>query len=182
MKKKNIIASSLIGLLSSAFALLGMVGVCGFPLLAAFLAWFGIGASQLSVLSKYQSLFTAAAIVALLYGFYALYFKHKTGNKSSACGLSSGGNETACGSASAQSGRFAKIMLWMATLALTATFFMDDNANTAAGENQNGATECPSGTTIGAGSPNSSCSSMPAVKAQEPPETCSEAPAPCAAP
>lgn len=166
MKKKNIVTSSVIGILSSALAVLGMVGVCGFPLLAAFLAWFGIGASQLSFLSEYQALFTATAIIALLYGFYTLYFKKTAGN--SACAgnvdMENGGT---CGSASSKSNKLAKAMLWIAALAVTGTFFMDGNATNSTAANSGCGFGGSTGTVIELAPSNFPCSIDTAASASD---------------
>jgi len=157
MKKKNIVTSSIIGLLSSALAVLGMVGVCGFPLLAAFLAWFGIGASQLSFLSEYQSLFTATAIIALLYGFYTLYFKKSAGNSSACCGNDEIDNRTSCRNVSTHSNKLAKAMLWIAALAVIGTFFMDSNARNPTPVNSSCSSNGTTGAVIELAPSNSPC-------------------------
>ncbi|GAF04349.1 hypothetical protein [Saccharicrinis fermentans] len=127
MKKKNTTPSVIIGLLSSLFAFLGMISVCGFPLLAAFLAWFGIGASQLGILSEYQPIFMTIAIIALLYGFYTIYFKKA--HASTNCGKTNVQTETSCNSAPLKSRWVAKAMLWIAALAIVSTYFMNTNTN-----------------------------------------------------
>lgn len=134
MNKKNLVTTSAVGLLSSALAFLGIISCCGFPLIAAFLAWFGIGASQLSFLSKYQYLFTGIAIIALLYGFYTIYFKkEKESNSAGCCSVEVKENtgETNCCTPSKKSSLFAKVMLWIGVVAVATTFFMDnENVNT----------------------------------------------------
>ena len=47
------------------------------PIAAGILAWLGIGASQLSFFAEYRPLFIGIAIVALLFGFWQVYFKKK---------------------------------------------------------------------------------------------------------
>ncbi len=128
MNKKKLVTTSLVGLLSSVLAFLGIIGCCGFPLLAAFLAWFGIGASQLSFFSEYQHLFTGIAIVALIYGFYTVYFKQTSSENTNDCCTAEGqidGDELSCCTPSKGSGKVAKIMLWIGVVAVLSTFFMD---------------------------------------------------------
>jgi len=129
MKKKNLVTSSIIGLLSSALAFLGVVSVCGFPLLAAFLAWFGIGASHLEALSEYQSLFTGVAVLALCYGFYTVYFKQRQGCASAGCQDEGASPESSCSPSSGRSRGLAKLMLWVAAIAILATFFVGQEAD-----------------------------------------------------
>lgn len=50
---------------------------CGLPILAGVLAWLGIGASQLEFFARYQIWFIAIAVIALLFGFYQLYFRER---------------------------------------------------------------------------------------------------------
>jgi len=137
MKKKNVVTSSIIGLISSALAFLGMISVCGFPLIAAFLAWFGIGASHLDFLSQYKSLFTATAIIALLYGFYTIYFKNKTDTSASGCCKPSNNNKLNCGNSSPKSNNLAKTMLWIAAFVVVGTFFMNNDKKDSTAINQN---------------------------------------------
>jgi len=136
MKKKNNVTGSIIGLLSSILAFLGMISCCGFPLIAAFLAWFGIGASQLNFLSEYQSLFSIIAIIALLYGFYTIYFKNAKTNNSSDCCDTTPADESAapsCGSRSKTSNGLAKGMLWVAAVAVVASFAIKKDVNSIEG-------------------------------------------------
>jgi general stress protein CsbA len=83
-KKKSVIASS-ISLLSSGVVFLGIVGCCGLPILASVLAWVGIGATQIEVLSDYQNYFIGIAVLSLLYGFYVVYFNQTKKRSSSNC-------------------------------------------------------------------------------------------------
>lgn len=125
MGKKKLVTGSIVGLLSSMLALLGMISTCGFPIIAALLAFFGIGASQLSFLSEYQTLFTILAIIALLYGFYTIYFKKIEGINSGNCNkIESQRTGTSCES-NFKSKWLAKTMLWLAAFAVVVTFFIN---------------------------------------------------------
>lgn len=130
MSKKNL--SPLVGFLSSVLAFLGIISCCGFPLLAAFLAWFGIGASQLSFFAVYQAWFTGIAIVALVYGFYTIYFKNKKAVEETSC-CNTNNNEVAqnanCCEPSNKKNAFAKAMLWIGVVAIGATFFLKEETN-----------------------------------------------------
>lgn len=75
MSKKTVLGTTSVGVLSSIFAFLGVVSCCGMPIVAAILAWLGIGASQLSFLAEYRSLFIGISIIALLVGFWQTYLK-----------------------------------------------------------------------------------------------------------
>lgn len=75
MSKKSVVGTTSVGILSSILAFLGVVSCCGMPIIAGILAWLGIGASQLSFFAEYRSLFIGIAIVALLFGFWQVYFK-----------------------------------------------------------------------------------------------------------
>ncbi|MCT4637904.1 MAG: MerC domain-containing protein [Bacteroidales bacterium] len=124
MNKKNVVTSSLVGLLSSVLAFLGIISCCGFPLIAAFLAWFGIGASQLSFFAEYHTLFTVLAVVALIYGFYIIYLKK---DKGSCCDTESQKEQSSCcDPKKKRSGWLAKSMLWIGVIAVISTFFMDN--------------------------------------------------------
>lgn len=128
MSKKNVVTTSVVGLLSSVLAFLGIIGCCGFPLIAASLAWFGIGASQLGFLSKYQSIFTGIAILALMYGFYKVYFKKV--NSSSDCCVPEENEESSqssCCEPSKKTNWLAKTMLWIGVVAVAGTFFMNED-------------------------------------------------------
>lgn len=123
MSKKKIISTSALGLASSVLAFLGVVSCCGFPVLAAVLAWFGIGASQLGVLAEYRTLFVTIAVISLLYGFYTVYFKQSK-TKSSCCDTTTEEESTeSCCNSSAGSGWFAKLMLWIGVFAVGYTLF-----------------------------------------------------------
>jgi len=77
MRRKSNVVFLLTGFISSIFSFLGIVTCCGLPIIAGALAWLGIGASQLEFFAKYQIWFIAIAVIALLFGFYQLYFNVK---------------------------------------------------------------------------------------------------------
>jgi len=134
MSKKNLVTTSLVSLLSSTLAFLGIIGCCGFPLIAAFLAWFGIGASQLGFLAEYQTVFTLVAVLSLIYGFYIIYFKKSVDKtKSDCCSVDiveEGVLESACSTKQPSSNLFAKALLWLAVFAVGFSFFMKDSQET----------------------------------------------------
>ena len=116
MSKKSIIGTTSVGILSSVLAFLGVVSCCGLPILAGVLAWLGIGATQLSFFAEYRPIFIGVAIVALLFGFWQVYFK----KRSSCCGATS-----CCGTADKQeqeakpkSQLFQKIFLWIGAIVI----------------------------------------------------------------
>ncbi|MCT4615308.1 MAG: hypothetical protein N4A49_10590 [Marinifilaceae bacterium] len=117
MNNKNEISSSLISLTSSLLAFLGIMSCCGFPILAASLAWLGIGASQLSFLSQYRWLFISISIIALLYGFYVVYLKK---NKSYKENRNSIEDTNSCCPERPNSKAFAKIALWIGLILVLA--------------------------------------------------------------
>lgn len=132
MSRKTSVISSLLGVLTSFLAVLGMISCCAFPLLAASLAWFGVGASQLSFFAEYQNLFRITAIVALCFGFYIVYFKkskNPISNSTGCCTPTAGeDSKNCCDSSSSRSNGFAKIMLWIGVLAIAASFFMKNTS------------------------------------------------------
>ncbi len=132
MNKKNAFTTSLIGLFTSILAFLGLIGCCGFPLIAVALAWFGIGASQLSFLASYQPLFTSIAVIALVYGFYVIYFK-KTNKDSDCCNVKIEGDDEfpTCEIPTKKSNLLAKIMLWIGVIAVASTFFINGDSSQA---------------------------------------------------
>ncbi len=114
MSKKRIIGTTSVGILSSILAFLGVVSCCGLPIIAGALAWLGIGASQLSFFAEYRPIFIGIAIVALLFGFWQVYFK----KKSSCCSTTS-----CCGTPSeeekpSKSNLFQKIFLWIGAIVI----------------------------------------------------------------
>lgn len=110
MRRKSNVVSLIVGFFSSIFAFLGIVTCCGLPILAGALAWLGIGASQLEFFARYQIWFIAIAVIALLFGFYQLYFRAKKNqNKKECCS-----NENVLKNKNV----FQKILLWTATLIL----------------------------------------------------------------
>ena len=124
MSKRKLVSTTLIGVLSSLLSFLGIVSCCGFPLLAAFLAWFGIGASQLDFFSRYQYVFSCIAILALAYGFYTIYFKTK--KKKQAC--CSEVAESCC-TPSKKKSWIAQTMLWIGLIAVISSFFMSSSSS-----------------------------------------------------
>lgn len=122
--RKNVLTGSIVSLLSTALASLGMISVCGFPLLASFLAWFGIGASQLSFLSDYQYLLKGIAIIALVYAFYVVYFKkNKSDINDDPCNTKTNSNNKCKGSFN----YIVKSMLWLASIAIILSFFVGND-------------------------------------------------------
>lgn len=115
MRRKSNVVSLIAGFFSSIFAFLGIVTCCGLPIIAGALAWLGIGASQLEFFARYQIWFIAIAVIALLFGFYQLYFRAKKNqNKKECC---SNENES-----KNNKHVFQKILLWSATLILILLF------------------------------------------------------------
>lgn len=112
MSKKSIAGATSVGVLSSIFAFLGVVSCCGLPLIAGALAWFGIGASQLSFFAEYRSVFIGAALVSLLFGFWQVYFRKNASCCSSSC----------CGDGKSKQQpkpqRFQKVCLWLGAFAI----------------------------------------------------------------
>lgn len=131
MNRKNEISTSLVSFLSSVLAYLGIVTCCGFPLVAASLAWLGIGASQLHFLSQYQWLFTSIAIMSLIYGFYTVYFENLNQQEfSNCCGDEAKEKDTvACSNQKGNSKWLAKAMLWIGLVLVTSSFFIGSQPN-----------------------------------------------------
>lgn len=125
MSKSNTIWATIAGVLSSIFAFLGLVGCCGLPILAGILAWLGIGASQLSFFAAYRWWFIGFAIVALLFGFWQVYFKRN----SSCCEPTE--NKCCAGDAKkTKSQLFRKIFLWLGAIivvSMLAIGFLESN-------------------------------------------------------
>lgn len=69
MKNEKTVWSTVVSILSSVLAFLGIVSCCGMPVIAGILAAVGIGASQLSFFAEYRAWFIGFAIVSLLFGF-----------------------------------------------------------------------------------------------------------------
>jgi len=124
MTKTKQVTTAVVGLLTSLLAFLGIVSCCGLPLIAAFLAWLGIGASHLSFFSEYKSVFTTTAIIALIYGFYTIYVQKKA-DKSTQFSNSNDENETKCCSSQATSNHLVKTLLWTCVVVLITTLFFD---------------------------------------------------------
>lgn len=116
MSKKSVIGTTSVGILSSLLAFLGVVSCCGLPILAGVLAWLGIGASQLSFFAEYRPIFIGVAIVALLFGFWQVYFKKKASycETTSCCGAS----DTKEGNLKPKSNLFQKIFLWIGAIVI----------------------------------------------------------------
>lgn len=115
MRRKSNVISLIVGFFSSIFAFLGIVTCCGLPILAGVLAWLGIGASQLEFFARYQIWFIAIAVIALLFGFYQLYFRSKKNQNKKECCSSTNENEKG---SKKNKHVFQKILLWSATLIL----------------------------------------------------------------
>jgi len=122
MSKKSVIGTTSVGVFSSVLAFLGVVSCCGMPIVAGVLAWLGIGASQLSFFAEYRPLFIGIAIVALLFGFWQVYFK-KT---SSCCASGSGCCETSEKGAKPKSQLVQKVFLWIGAIVVIAMLFMSN--------------------------------------------------------
>lgn len=119
MSKKTVIGTTSVGLFSSVLAFLGVVSCCGMPIAAGILAWLGIGASQLSFFAEYRPLFIGIAIVALLFGFWQVYFK----KRSSCCASGSGCCETAEKEEKPKSQLVQKVFLWIGAIVVIAMLF-----------------------------------------------------------
>lgn len=129
MRRKSNVVSLIVGFFSSIFAFLGIVTCCGLPILAGALAWLGIGASQLEFFASYQIWFIAIAVIALLFGFYQLYFRTKKNqNKKECCS-----NENEIKSKNV----FQKILLWTATLILLLMLVLNKREQEFKTSNQN---------------------------------------------
>lgn len=116
MSKKSVIGTTSVGILSSVLAFLGVVSCCGLPIIAGALAWLGIGASQLSFFAEYRPIFIGLAIVALLFGFWQVYFR----KPSSCCSTSSCCGTTEKKDEKPKSNRFQKIFLWIGAIVIAA--------------------------------------------------------------
>lgn len=116
MSKKSVIGTTSVGILSSVLAFLGVVSCCGLPIIAGALAWLGIGASQLSFFAEYRPIFIGIAIVALLFGFWQVYFKKKSSccSTTSCCGTSDSQKEAL----KSKSKTFQKIFLWIGAIVI----------------------------------------------------------------
>lgn len=116
MSKKSVIGTTSVGILSSLLAFLGVVSCCGLPILAGVLAWLGIGASQLSFFAEYRPIFIGVAIVALLFGFWQVYFKKKSSccTTASCCGTTNKQEEAS----KPKSNIFQKVFLWIGAIVI----------------------------------------------------------------
>lgn len=133
MSKSKTVWSTVVGILSSLFALLGIVSCCGLPILAGILATLGIGASQLSFFAEYRCWFIAFAIVSLLFGFYQVYFK-----KSGECCTTQESAATSCcctgtsgDTGNSKSQLFQKIFLWIGAVIIGVVLLIGSNDDTA---------------------------------------------------
>lgn len=128
MSKKSVIGTTSVGVFSSILAFLGVVSCCGMPIVAGVLAWLGIGASQLSFFAEYRPVFIGIAIVALLFGFWQVYFK-----KPSACCATT--TNSCCGASAKdekpKSNIVQKIFLWVGAIVIIAMFFMGNRSESA---------------------------------------------------
>lgn len=130
MSKSKTIWATVMGVLSSILAFLGLIGCCGLPILAGILAGLGIGASQLSFFAEYRWWFIGFAVLSLLFGFYQVYSKKK-GN---CCGTE---NNTSCCSTNSEEGTkpksllFQKLFLWIGTTAITIILIIGFKENNA---------------------------------------------------
>lgn len=126
MSKSKTIWTTIMGVLSSILAMLGLVGCCGLPILASILAALGIGASQLSFFAEYRWWFIGFAILSLLFGFYQVYFK----KKGSCCGTEK--ENSCCVSESGKISKpksqlFQKIFLWAGAIIIVAMLVIGFN-------------------------------------------------------
>jgi len=110
MRQKGSVVPALTGIISSLLAFLGVVSCCAFPILAAVLAWLGIGAGQLQFFADYQYYFLAFAAISLIYGFYIVYFKK---SKSDCCNAQN---------SKPKSKLLSKIFLWIGLVAIITVF------------------------------------------------------------
>ncbi len=110
MKENKSIWTSIVGVITSIFAFLGIVSCCAMPIVAGILSLMGIGASQLSFFEEYKWWFIAISIVCLVWGFIQLYGKKKSGS-CSCC--SNNKNKDKDSKSSGQT--IAKIFLWIGT-------------------------------------------------------------------
>ena len=112
---------------SSILAFLGVVSCCGMPIVAGVLVWLGIGASQLSFFAEYRPVFIGVAIVALLFGFWQVYFK-----KPSSCCTT---DKSCCGTPAKdekpKSNIVQKIFLWIGAIVVIAMLFMGNQSEPA---------------------------------------------------
>ena len=131
MSKKSVIGTTSVGILSSVLAFLGVVSCCGLPIIAGALAWLGIGASQLSFFAEYRPIFIGIAIVALLFGFWQVYFR----KPSSCCSTSSCCGTTEKKDEKPKSKIFQKIFLWIGALVIVAMLIWGNQNVQPSGQN-----------------------------------------------
>lgn len=124
MSKSKTLGAMIVGVLSSVLAFLGLLGCCGLPIIAGFLALLGIGASQLSFLEAYRWWFIGLAAISLLFGFYQVYFK-----KSNCCCVED--NRGCCSEEPKKpaSSLFQKTTLWIGAVAIVVLLVMGLTGN-----------------------------------------------------
>jgi nitrate reductase NapE component len=110
MRQKYSVIPASTGIISSLLAFLGIISCCAFPILAAVLAWFGIGATQLNFFADYQYYFLAFAAMSLIYGFYIVYLKN---SESDCCNVQN---------SKRKSKLLSKIFLWIGLVAIITVF------------------------------------------------------------
>lgn len=120
MSKKSVIGTTSVGLVSSVLAFLGVVSCCGLPIIAGALAWLGIGAAQLSFFAQYRPVFIGIAIVALLFGFWQVYFR----KGSSCCTAKNDCCATPENEEKPKSQLVQKVFLWIGAIVVIAMLFM----------------------------------------------------------
>lgn len=121
MNNKKTIWSTVVSILSSVLAFLGIVSCCGMPLLAGVLAALGIGASQLAFFAEYRGWFIGLAIVSLLFGFYQSYFR--------TCNCCGNDSEEAKRK-KARSIAIQRVFLWAGAIVVTALLFAGNGKQT----------------------------------------------------
>ena len=94
------------------------------PIVAGVLAWLGIGASQLSFFAEYRPVFIGVAIVALLFGFWQVYFK----KPSSCCTTANSCCGTAAKDEKPKSNIIQKMFLWIGAIVVIAILFMGNQS------------------------------------------------------
>lgn len=137
MSKSKTVWATIVGILSSVFAFLGLIGCCGLPILAGVLAWLGIGASQLSFFAAYRWWFIGFAIVALLFGFWQVYFRK---NKS-CCETTENSCCSTDNSGKSKSQLFQKIFLWIGAVIIAVMLIIGFKENSAVNASNDGC--CP---------------------------------------
>lgn len=168
MSKSKTIWATIVGVLSSVFAFLGLIGCCGLPILAGVLAGLGIGASQLNFFAEYRWWLIGFAIMSLLFGFYQVYFK-----KNKSC-CETEGKESCCTSETEKpkSQLFQKIFLWIGAIIIAVILIIGFKENNTANSFNEGC--CPAEAVIQEN--DGCCAVMDSIKPQQ------EQPAPSCCP